>query len=382
MASHQEHLPQAASQHAGHHPGGWADVLLGQRGEDDGQAVPGKHRPHEGAEDGQARIGVGGVGEEVAGGQDNGHELQAVDEPVGAHDPQGERRGASGQQVPDGVGQVADRTRGTGACGARSTRGTEPPGSALRLAPPLGPAGLGPGSLGPALGGPRPGEPVGAQLVAAQATHDPGGSDVEPRGGQEAGDVLGVRWQREPQEEAGDRPGGRGRPTEGRHQGVRGQEPVGVHHVGQARGEGGQEEAVDPQGREDQEVDHHPGARAPYDHGRGEDEPGAHEVHGHEGAASSEAVNEGTGEGADHAEGQEHDDQGGGDVARARGVLGSEEEEGDQAHLDHAVTGLGDEAGGQEDPQAARGGQIPQVVSQSHAPRLRAQGSRSRTLLA
>ena len=67
---------------------------------------------------------------------------------------------------------------------------------------------------------------------------------------------------------------------------------------------------------------------------------------------------------------------------RARGVLGSEEEEGDQAHLDHAVTGLGDEAGGQEDPQAARGGQIPQVVSQSHAPRLRAQGSRSRTLLA
>ena len=305
--------------------------------------------------------------------------------------------------MPDGVGQVADRARGTGACGA------EPPGGVLRLAPPPIPGGPGPGSPGgpapggpgqprrgrgrrvrpgpgspgsPALGGPRPGEPVGAQLVAAQAAHDPGGSDVEPRGGQEAGDVLGVRWQREPQEEAGDRPGGRGRPTEGRHQGVRGQEPVGVHHVGQARGEGGQEEAVDPQGREDQEVDHHPGARAPYDHGRGEDEPGAHEVHGHEGAASSEAVNEGTGEGADHAEGQEHDDQGGGDVARARGVLGSEEEEGDQAHLDHAVTGLGDEAGGQEDPQAARGGQIPQVVSQSHAPRLRAQGSRSRTLLA
>ena len=159
------------------------------------------------------------------------------------------------------------------------------------------------------------------------------------------------------------------------------EQALAVDDPGQAGREHGQQEAVDAQGDQDEGVDADPHAGGLHDQCGGDDEAGAQEVARQEGLAPSPPVDEGPGEGADDAEGQEHDDQGGGDVARARGVLGSEEEEGDQAHLDHAVTGLGDEAGGQEDPQAARGGQIPQVVSQSHAPRLRAQGSRSRMVL-
>ena len=74
----------------------------------------------------------------------------------------------------------------------------------------------------------------------------------------------------------------------------------------------------------------------------GDDEAGAQEVARQEGLAPSPPVDEGPGEGADDAEGQEHDDQGGGDAGGRGHVLGGEEEHGGQARLDHAVAGLRD----------------------------------------
>ena len=102
----------------------------------------------------------------------------------------------------------------------------------------------------------------------------------------------------------------------------------------------------------------------------GRDQAGPHEVADQEDLTAPPAVDEGSGEGADDAERQQHDDQCGGDAGRVGHVLRPEEEQRRQPGLHHPVAGLGDEADAEQGAEGRDGGEVPEVGGQAHGSRL------------
>ena len=102
----------------------------------------------------------------------------------------------------------------------------------------------------------------------------------------------------------------------------------------------------------------------------GRDQAGPHEVADQEDLTAPPAVDEGSGEGADDAERQQHDDQRAGDAGRVGHVLWPEEEQRRQPGLHHPVAGLGDEADAEQGAEGRDGGEVPEVGGQAHGSRL------------
>ena len=164
-----------------------------------------------------------------------------------------------------------------------------------------------------------------------------------------------------------------GEPTEvgqraaGRRDGVRRDEHLAGHDVGQPRGQAGEEEPVDGEGREDEEVEGDADLVARHEEGDDEEQDGAHEVADREDLPARPPVEEHADEGTEDGEGQEDGREAGGDGARARGPFGGEQDGRGQGDLEDTVRGLGQQPHREEPAEAAEAHQDGEVPEEGHA---------------
>ncbi len=322
-------------------------VQAGARGErgrqDDREREPEGCRAEHGRERGEPLRGVGRVGEQVAGDEDARDEHDAVQEPVVRHDTERQPGGAARDEVAGALDETVQQDE---------QRGRHPGGVGLL---------------------------VGAEPVPREAGGDDGGHAHGERGEDERRTVSRRARREHPAEHEPDGAADAVRGgAERRRHGVRGEQQPPLDDVRQRRGQRGQQEPVHGQHDEREHVDRGPDAGR-HHHGRGRErqhEP--HHVPDEQHLAAWPPVEQHARPRSDDRERRQQHRERGRDAPGGRRVLGGEEEQGREAHLEHAVGALADEPHRQEPAEPPQRPQRLEVRDHLHARHPRTRGTAGR----